>query len=96
MAPSTTSVKAPSVELGLHAGHTAHGRATLAKKAVFYPGDDVREPKKTRKIARKASLRSTITPGTVLILLAGRFRGKRVVFLKQLDSGLLLVTGPFR
>jgi len=62
----------------------------------YYPADDVKKPLKRRFVNRKAKLHSNIKPGSVLIVLAGRFMGKRVIFLKQLDSGFLLVTGPFK
>ncbi|KAL6946956.1 60S ribosomal protein L6A [Hanseniaspora vineae] len=62
----------------------------------WYPSEDVRVAKKTRKANRPQKLRASLVPGTVLILLAGRFRGKRVVYLKHLEDNTLLVSGPFK
>ena len=70
--------------------------AAVEKRNKYYPADDESTPLPRNFTPGIAKLRASITPGTVLILLAGRFRGKRVVFLKQLPSGLLLVSGKFR
>lgn len=63
----------------------------------WYPTDDKKPHPPRRNFEKKPTkLRKGIKTGQVLILLAGRFRGRRVIFLKQLPSGLLLITGPFK
>lgn len=62
----------------------------------WYPAEDVPVPKQSRKSAQPQKLRASLVPGTVLILLSGAFRGKRVVYLKPLEDNTLLVSGPFK
>ncbi|KIW03359.1 uncharacterized protein PV09_05567 [Verruconis gallopava] len=66
------------------------------KAPKYYPAVDAAVPKKSRKTVRPTKLRQSLKPGTILILLAGRFRGKRVILLKDLGQGVLLITGPFK
>merc|ERR1711874_568690 len=72
-------------------------KVDLKAKKAFYPADDeVKHFVRKSKTPKTATGRKCIVPGSLVILLSGRYRGKRVVVLKRLDSGLLLVNGPYK
>ena len=57
--------------------------------------------KVAKKVSRKSdaftTVRKSCAAGTVAIILAGRFRGRRAVILKQLPkNGPLVITGPMK
>ena len=78
---------------GRGAGRLAATPGAGAGKARLYPAEDA-PAKNPARAQTAASIRKSLAPGAVAILLAGRFKGKRVVVLKHLPSGLLLVSGP--
>ena len=87
-------------DIGARRYHRTRGGKPAAAKPktpravkTHYDADSAPHPLTRQFTPKTAVLRSSIKAGTVLIVLSGRFRGKRVVFLKQLPSGLLLVTG---
>merc|ERR1711981_649655 len=92
MGPCRTMVKTERVE------HWKKPAVTAPKKAPrYYPAEDVKgKLGNFHNTSKQTKLRKSIQAGTVVIMLAGHFKGNRVVVLKQLDSGLLLVTGPYK
>ena len=69
----------------------------LQFKKNWYPVSDLKSHFKRKcKIPKASHISAPLTPGQVVIILSGRFRGRRVVFLKKLESNLLLVTGPYK
>eukprot|EP00919_Chromeraceae_sp_WS-2016_P013928 GHVR01032823.1.p1 GENE.GHVR01032823.1~~GHVR01032823.1.p1 ORF type:complete len:153 (+),score=7.91 GHVR01032823.1:588-1046(+) len=62
----------------------------------WYPADDEKAHHKRKRNQPKPFVgRKSIQPGNIVILLSGKHRGRRVVALKTLPSGNLLVTGPY-
>jgi len=69
----------------------------VKKERKFYPTEDKPKKRRTGHVTHKMhkrNFKAGIEPGRVVIILAGKHKGKRVVVLKTLASGLLLVTGP--
>ncbi|KAK2579700.1 hypothetical protein KPH14_011047 [Odynerus spinipes] len=97
--PRTVKPKKPvTVEKEIGGDKNGEKRVVLLKKRrANYPTADPIKKRHAKKCFRehRRYLRPTLVPGTICILLAGPHKGKRVVFLKQLKTGLLLVTGPF-
>ncbi|KAL4567414.1 hypothetical protein LXL04_022998 [Taraxacum kok-saghyz] len=76
--------------IALHFGSVGlHLQSVAFLKDVFHTADDIKKPLVNKHKARPTKLRASNTPGTVLIILAGRFKGKRVVFYNWLE-------GPFK
>merc|ERR1712100_287406 len=97
----TQAAKAGKRKPWFRGKYEAGTKKEIAKKEVvapkYYPTEDKKVKLTNNKATNKQTkLKASLVPGAVVILLAGRFKGRRAVFLKQLDSGLCLITGPFK
>ena len=93
------SANKPSVShLSIFLIYLAFGGAPQRKHRnnakTWYPADDEKTHFRRQRNQPKACKGGSITAGQVVILLAGNHRGRRVIVLKSLPSGNLLVTGP--
>merc|ERR1711936_416013 len=73
-------------------------RKVATNKPKFdYPTTVVNVVKTSKNLfsKQKRSLRPSLGAGVIAIVLAGVHKGKKVVVLKQLGTGLLLISGPY-
>jgi len=85
VAPKTTTV----------VKETKKGKRNVVRPRVarsFASEPDVK--RRSPRLAKTPTLRASLVPGRVCIVLAGKYAGRRVIALKTLPSGLVVVTGP--
>jgi large subunit ribosomal protein L6e len=98
-AKKSTPVKPAFVEKKI--GGDKNGGTRMVRTRKFlnnYDTEDKPAPGTSKKFFAKhvRRVRPSLSAGTVAIVLAGAHKGKRVVVLKTLSTGLLLITGPFK
>merc|ERR1711959_389583 len=97
----TAAAKASKRKPWFRGKYAASAPKPIAKESKKAPKYYSAEDKKVKlnnshQNTKQTKLKASLVPGAVVILLAGRFKGRRAIFLKQLDSGLCLITGPFK
>lgn len=70
-------------------------QARNAKHQSFSQGKQGKNVKQINNGKKTSSIRPSLSIGTIAILVAGPYKGKRVVVVKHLDSGNIAVTGPY-
>merc|ERR1712203_1194770 len=97
--PKAAAAKKPAfVEKKVGGAKNGGTRKVAAQKPKFDYPTAVKTVVKTSKnlfSKQKHSLRPSLSTGVITIVLAGVHKGKKVVVLKQLGTGLLLVSGPY-
>merc|ERR1711923_197680 len=97
--PKAAAAKKPAfVEKKVGGAKNGGTRKVAVQKPKFDYPTSVKTVVKTSKnlfSKQKRSLRPSLSAGVIAIVLAGVHKGKKVIVLKQLGTGLLLVSGPY-